>query len=137
MNFLPSKGIVSIPFSIGVLSSKKAFHGRWGTKFFGHIYWAGRSIWKEVNDQIIPRGREGGGWFHKWIFQHFEHCKSEDFLQSWWDIHLHIKPWSVWIMCLSFTGIVKKFQRSCHVQFSSSLPWPWYTIWKVNCTNRF
>ena len=36
----------------------KAFHGTWGT-----IYWGGCSTWG-INDQIIPRMGE----FHKYIF---------------------------------------------------------------------
>ena len=106
-------------WSMGDVFSKKDFHG---DKLFQV------NLWRVVlhggtNDQIMPRGGE----FHKYIFQQSEHCKSENFPKSWWDIHLKIKPWPFHRIMEGFilkvySWVVSKVV-SCSIYFMLTLNW--------------
>ena len=55
---------------------------------------------------------------------------------SWWDIKLKMKPQPVYRIMEGFILIVRKLQRSCHVQFFLVLTLTCILFQKLNNTNR-
>ena len=69
----------------GTFLQKMPFMGEqilWG-KFIGGLFYLGG---------LMIRSYQGESSFTECIFQESEHCKSEHFSQSWWNIHLKLTP---------------------------------------------
>ena len=125
---------------------ERPFHGvssppkiwRVGRDFFTkNVFQAGQILWKKFIGglfyvrELMIRSYQGRSSFTKCVFQKSEYFKSEDFSQSWWNIHFNIKAWPLYRIMEGF--ILKLiFERlggfdvvSCYLRY-------WYIIWDFN-----
>ena len=70
---------------MGVTFSEKRFSC--GTNFFGHNY--GKVVLH--GSALMINNANGEGKIHKCVFHNPEHCKSKNFIQTWWNIHFKMK----------------------------------------------